>query len=165
MTFGLSIEAFVALHVAISLIAILAGLVAMPALAAGRWLPRWQHLFLATTAATTLTGFLFPFGGITPAFATGLVSTVFIIAAYAALLGFGLRGRARTIYAVAATVALWLNLFVLVVQSFLKMPALHALAPLGTEPPFAATQGVVLIASALLGWRAVKGARVAVAAA
>lgn len=158
MVLGVSLPAFVALHVTISLVGIVTGLVALPALAAGKWLPRWQAVFLWTTLATSLTGFLFPFGGFTPALGTGVVSTLVLAIAFAALYGFKRQGRARTVYAISATVALWLNLFVLVVQSFLKVPALHELAPAGTEPPFAAAQGIVLIASIFLGYRIVRRA-------
>ncbi|BBF68742.1 MULTISPECIES: hypothetical protein [Sphingomonas] len=151
MILGLSIPAFIVLHVAISLIGILAGLAALLAQAKGRFLPRIQALFLATTLLTSLTGFLFPFRGFTPAIGVGIVSTLVLIVALVVLYGLRLRGRARVVYAVSATAALWLNLFVLVVQSFLKMPWLHAFAPTGTEPPFLATQGLLLVAMLILG--------------
>lgn len=159
MILGLDVSQFIALHVAISFAGILTGLVALPALAAGRWFPRWQAVFLATTLATSLTGFLFPFRGFTPAIGTGIVSTIVLAIAYAALYGFGRKGRAATVYAVTATAALWLNLFVLVVQSFLKVPALNDLAPTGAEPPFFAAQGAVLLAMVALGYKTVTGSR------
>ena len=74
-----------------------------------------------------------------------------LIIAFAAFYGLGLLGRARGIYAVTATIALWLNLFVAVVQGFLKVPALNRLAPTGTEPPFLAAQGLLLIVMLILG--------------
>ena len=151
MILGLSIPAFIALHVAISLVGIVAGLIALAALAKGRFLSGTQALFLITTLLTSLTGFLFPFRGFTPAIGVGIVSTLVLIVAFVTLYGLKLRGRARAIYAVSATAALWLNLFVLVVQSFLKVPALNALAPTGTEPPFLAAQGLLLIAMLILG--------------
>lgn len=159
MILGLSIPAFIALHVGISLIGIVTGLVAMAALAARRWLPGLHAVFLVTTAATSLTGFLFPFRGFTPALGVGVISTVILAVAFAALYAFGLRGRARTVYVVSAMAALYLNLFVLVVQSFLKLPALNALAPTGTEPPFAAAQAAMLVASLILGVAAYRGSR------
>ena len=159
MTFGLPLPAILFGHVGISFIAIAAGLVALPALAAGRWLPRTQALFLATTLATSLTGFLFPISAPTPALAVGLISTIDLAIAYTALHAFRLAGRARAIYAITATIGLYLNLFVLVVQSFLKVPALHALAPTGTEPPFVAVQAAVLVASVVLGFAAVRAGR------
>ena len=151
MILGLSIPAFITLHVAISLIGIAAGLIALPAQAKGHFLQRTQTLFLITTLLTSLTGFLFPFRGFTPAIGVGILSTLVLAVAFAALYGFRLSGRARIVYAVSATTALWLNLFVLVVQSFLKLPALNALAPTGSEPPFLAAQGLMLIIMLILG--------------
>lgn len=151
MILGLTIPQFTALHVAISLIGIGAGIVALVALTGGRWLPRWQSVFLAATLLTSLTGFLFPFNGFTPAIGVGILSTLVLLVAYAALYAFRLRGLVGIVYAVTATLALWLNLFVLVVQSFLKIPALNALAPTGTEPPFLALQAVTLLAMVVLG--------------
>jgi hypothetical protein len=156
MLLGLSMIQFIALHVGISLVAIVSGLVALPALAAGRWLNGTQALFLWTTLLTTLTGFLFPFNGFTPAIGTGIVSTMVLAVAFAALYVFGRKGRWASVYAVTATIGLWLNLFVLVVQSFLKIPALNALAPAGNEPPFLVAQVTVLAAAVVLGWLAVR---------
>ena len=150
---------FTLLHVALSLVGILAGAVVMLGMLQARRLPGWTALFLSTTLATTLTGFLFPFNGFTPAIGTGLVSSVVLVVLLFALYRSKLQGGARTVFALTATISLYLNLFVLVVQSFLKIPALHALAPLGTEPPFAAAQGVVLLASIALGYFCVKAAR------
>ncbi|MES2174802.1 MAG: hypothetical protein V4523_12750 [Pseudomonadota bacterium] len=161
MILGLYIPAFIALHVAISLVGIVAGLAALLAQAKGRFLPGTQAVFLGTTLLTSLTGFLFPFRGFTPAIGVGIVSTLVLIVAFAALYGLKLRGWARVVYAVSATAALWLNLFVLVVQSFLKVPALNALAPTGTEPPFLAAQGLLLIAMLILGAAIVRQPNVA----
>jgi hypothetical protein len=163
MILGLTIPQFTLLHVIISFLGIFSGLFALVAWARGVWLPRTQALFLATTALTSLTGFLFPVASITPAFITGVVATIVMIIALLALYGFGGKGRARAVYAVTATVSLWLNLFVLVVQSFLKVPALNALAPNGNEPPFAIVQGIVLVATVWLGWTLVRGGRQRVA--
>ena len=157
MIFGMTIAQFTALHVVISIIGIGSGLVAVQALGDGRWLARWQAVFLATTVLTSVTGFLFPITAFTPALGTGILSMIVLIVALVAAYGFGLRGRARTVYAVAAAAALWLNLFVLVVQSFLKVPGLNGLAPTGTEPPFLIAQALVLIGAIALGWRAVRG--------
>ena len=154
MILGLTISQFTVLHVALSLVGIIAGLIALPAYATGRWMPRMTALFLATTAATTLTGFLFPITAFTPALGVGIVSSLVLAAAIAALYGFQLHGRARSLYAVTATAGLYLNLFVLVVQSFLKVQALNALAPNGTEPAFVIAQAIVLAAVILLGWKA-----------
>jgi hypothetical protein len=156
---GLSLSAFTTLHVIISLVAIVAGLVALVAFARGHRLANTTHLFLWTTLATTVTGFLFPFNGFTPAIGVGIISMVVLAVAFWALYGAKLRGGAQTVYAVTAVIGLYFNLFVLVVQSFLKIPALHALAPQGNEPPFAAVQGVVLISSLALGFFCVRRAR------
>ena len=159
MVLGLSLAAFTQLHTIISLIAIATGLIALVAFARGRWLGGIMQIFVWTTVATTVTGFLFPFNGFTPAIGTGIVSSVVLAVLLFALYQAKLQGGARTVFAVTATISLYLNLFVLVVQSFLKIPALHALAPLGTEPPFAAAQGVVLLASIALGYFSVKASR------
>jgi hypothetical protein len=159
MVLGLSLAAFTQLHTIISLIAIATGLIAMVAFARGSWAGGMMHIFVWTTVATTATGFLFPFNGFTPAIGVGLVSSVVLAVLLFVLYKSKLQGGARTVFAVTAAISLYFNLFVLVVQSFLKIPALHALAPLGTEPPFAAAQGVVLIASIALGYFSVKAAR------
>jgi hypothetical protein len=165
MILGLTIPQFTALHVAISLIAIAAGLIALPAFARGRILPRTTGIFLWTTLLTSLTGFLFPIVTFTPALGFGILSTLILVATFWAWYGRKLAGGAATVYVVTATLALYLNLFVLVVQSFLKVPALNVLAPNGTEPPFAIAQGVLLIAMLGLGYVTFKAARRRTAAA
>ncbi len=159
MILGLTIPQFTTLHVLISFVGIIAGLIALPAFARGRILPRTNVIFLWFTLLTSLTGFLFPILAFTPALGTGIVSTLVLAIAFWAWYARKLAGRAAPIYAVTATMALWLNLFVLVVQSFLKVPALNALAPNGTEPPFATAQGVLLIAMIGLGYLAFKASR------
>lgn len=159
MIVGLTIPQFTALHVAISLIGIAAGLIALPAFARGLVLPRTTGIFLWTTLLTSLTGFLFPIVAFTPALGFGILSTLILVATFWAWYGRKLAGGAAAIYAVTAALALYLNLFVLVVQSFLKIPALNALAPNGTEPPFAIAQGALLIAMLGLGYLAFKAAR------
>ena len=165
MILGLTIPQFTALHVAISLIAIAAGLIALPAFARGRILPRTTGIFLWTTLLTSLTGFLFPIAAFTPALGFGIFSTLILVATFWAWYGRKLVGGAAIVYATTATLALYLNLFVLVVQSFLKVPALNALAPNGTEPPFAIAQGLLLIAMIGLGYLTFKAARSRTAAA
>ena len=159
MILGLTVLQFTLLHVGISFVGIIAGLIAMPAFATGRRLPAITGIFLGTTALTTLTGFLFPITVITPALITGGVSCAVLIVALTALYAYGLRGAAGIVYAISSTVALWLNVFVLVVQAFLKVPALHALAHKGNEPPFAVVQGAVLIGMIVLGWACVRAVR------
>jgi hypothetical protein len=156
MVWGLSIETFTQLHVALSLVGIVAGLVALAGMLRAQR-PGWiTHLFLLTTALTTITGFLFPITAFTPALGTGVVSSVFLLAAFAGLYVFHLAGGWRWVYAASATVALYLNCFVLVVQAFQKIPALSALAPTQSELPFVAAQVAVLAAFVYFGWRAVR---------
>ncbi len=159
MILGLTIPQFTALHVAISFVGIGSGLIALPAFARGHIMPRTTGIFLWTTLLTTLTGFLFPIVAFTPALGVGIVSTLILVAAFWACYGRRLTGAAGSVFAVTATVALWLNLFVLVVQSFLKVPALNALAPTGSEPPFAAAQALLLLAMIALGYAAVRSVR------
>lgn len=154
---------FTLFHTVLSLIAIVAGLVVLRGLIRNNPLNGWTLVFVVTTVATTLTGFLFPFRGFTPAIGTGIVSTLVLAATIPARYAFHLAGPWRWIYVVGAVVSLYLNCFVLVVQSFLKVPALHALAPQGTEPPFAIAQAIVLVLFVIAGYLAVRRFRPGVA--
>ncbi len=165
MVLGLSIGAFTALHVIISLIAIAAGMVVLFGMIRGTRMAGLTAIFLATTVATTLTGFLFPITALTPALLTGIVTSVLLLGALAALYGLKLAGGWRGFYVVTATASLYLNVFVLVVQAFLKLPSLNALAPNGNEPPFVIAQGVVLLAFVALGYLAFRRFRPALVAA
>jgi hypothetical protein len=151
MTLGLSLETFTLVHVVISFIGILSGFVVVFGLLGGKRLDGLAALFLTTTVLTSVTGFMFPFEKVTPGIKLGIISLVVLAIAIAARYAFHLAGAWRVIYAVGATLALYLNVFVLVVQSFEKVPALHALAPTGSEPPFLFTQLVVLLAFLTLG--------------
>jgi hypothetical protein len=153
MMLGLSLGAFTQLHVIISLIAIAGGLVFFLTLLGGTWLRVTNALFLLFTILTSVTGFLFPPKPIGPPFIFGVVSLVLLAVALFSLYGRQLTGRWRGVYLVTALFAQYLNMVVLVVQSFQKVPALNAFAPTGTEPPFLATQGVVLIGTLFVGWR------------
>jgi len=144
MIFGMT--TFTQVHVAISLIAILAGFIVAFGLLTGRRLNGWTALFLLTTLATSVTGFFFPFHGSTPAINVGILSLVVLAIAIFARYGKQLTGRWRWIYAITAMIALYLNFFVLIVQLFQRVPALKALAPTQTEPPFLVAQ---LVAFAL----------------
>jgi hypothetical protein len=152
----MSIQAFTNLHVVISLVAILAGLVVVRGSLRSERLPIWTPLFLITTILTSVTGFLFPSAIVTPAQIIGAISLVVLAAAVAALYLFRLHGPWRWIYIVTAFLALYLNFFVLVVQGFQKIAFLHALAPNGNEPAFIVTQGIVLLCFLWLGYRAVR---------
>jgi hypothetical protein len=147
---------FTLLHVLLSLLAIVAGLVALFGLFRNNPLNRWTVIFIVTTVATTLTGFLFPFKGFTPAIGTGIVSSFVLAVTILARYAFSMVGPWRWIYVITAVVSLYLNCFVLVVQGFLKVPALHALAPQGNEPAFVLTQGLVFVLFVIAGFVAVR---------
>jgi len=151
MIAGLSIENFTILHTAISLIAIASGLIVLAGMLRARRLPGWTAVFLVTTLLTSVTGFMFPISGLTPAIVFGLISIVILVIALAALYLKHLSGAWRWIYVTTALVALYLNVFVLIVQSFQKLPALQKLAPTQSEPPFLIAQAVALIAFLILG--------------
>lgn len=156
MILGLSTATFVIVHVLISLIAIAAGAVVVIGMLRADRLGGWTALFLAFTLLTSLTGFLFPIGGFTPALGTGLVSTVILLVALWALYGGHLAGAWRWIYVVCAVAALYLNVLVLIVQAFQKVPALNELAPSGSEPPFLVAQTAALVVFVLAGLFAVR---------
>lgn len=153
MILGLSLAAFTQLHVAISLVAILAGAIFFAAALGGRWLQLWNGIFLVFTILTSVTGFLFPPKPIGPPFVFGVVSLLVLALALYALYGQRLGGGWRRTYLLAALFAQYLNMVVLVVQSYQKVPVLHALAPNGTEPVFLVSQLVVLAATLVTGWR------------
>jgi len=138
------------IHTLISLAAIFTGLVVVVGMLAGHRLDRWTKWFLITAVATTVTGFFFPFHGFTPAIGLGIISLPFLALTIFARYRKNLAGAWRGAYIAGAVICLYFNLFVLVVQSFEKIPALHALAPTQTESPFKLTQLVVLTISALL---------------
>jgi len=148
---GLSVPVFTKLHVVISLIGIVAGLVFFLGVGRGRWPGGANKVFYLFTALTSITGFLFPIKGPTPALIFGVISVV--VLAVAAL---ALRGGWKRSYLALALFAQWLNMVVLVIQSYLKIPALHALAPNGNEPALLASQGLVVLIVAWLGWKALR---------
>ena len=147
MVLGMSLATFTLLHVVVSLIGIVAGLVAMVGLLKSKPMPGWTGLFLLTTILTSVTGFFFPVEKLLPSHVIGIISLVLLAVACLALYGRKLAGSWRWIYVVTAMISLYLNVFVLVIQSFLKVPPLHALAPSvpPSEPPFAIVQGIVLV--------------------
>jgi hypothetical protein len=142
MSPGLAIFTFV--HVLISLIGILAGLVVAYGLVAAKRLDRWTAVFLWTTLLTSVTGFMFPVHKLMPSHVFGIISIVVLALAFPARYKFHLAGAWRRTYVITAMIALYLNVFVLVVQLFEKVPALHALAPTQSEGPFKLTQLAVL---------------------
>ena len=152
----MSIATFTVVHVVISLIAIAAGAVACERMLEGRRLGGWNSVFLLCTVLTTVTGFLFPITVFTPALGVGIVSSVALAIALVALYVGRLAGAWRWIYVTAALFAFYLNVFVLVVQSFQKIGFLNRFAPTGSEPPFAVAQGIVLLGFILLGFLVLK---------
>jgi hypothetical protein len=147
---------FTMFHVAISLGAIASGLIVAYGLLTANRMRAITALFLITTIATSVTGFFFHRDQITPAQIVGGISLVLLAVTCAALYIYDLRRSWRAIYAVGAVTSLYLNVFVLVVQMFLKIPSLHELAPKGSEPPFAVAQGAVLVLFVVLGILAVR---------
>lgn len=156
MILGMSTSTFTLLHVLISLIGIGSGLVALYGLLNGKLLSGWTPLFLVSTVLTSVTGFLFPVEHLLPAHKVGIISLIVLAIAIAALYLFHLAGKWRAIYVISALMALYLNCFVAVVQLFLKIPALHAMAPNGNEPPFLVAQTLVLLIFIALGVFATK---------
>jgi hypothetical protein len=164
MVLGLSLPAFTMLHVIISLIAIVTGLVVMFGLLGSKRLPGLTAIFLLFTILTSVTGFLFPFKELLPSHMVGILSLVLLAIACIALYGVKLSGAWRQIYVVTAMISLYLNIFVLIIQAFLKVPALQALAPAvppapPSGPVFAVVQGIVLVFFVLViigAWRRFK---------
>ena len=155
MILGMSVGAFTLLHVIITLVAIGSGLIVVGGMFASSKLPGTTAIFLLTTALTSVTGFLFPIHGFTPALGVGILACVILPVALFALYKEHLVGAWRWIYVIAAIASLYLNVFVLVVQSFVKVSALNALAPTQSEPPFAITQAAVLVIFILIALIAV----------
>jgi hypothetical protein len=147
MILGMSLSTFTTVHVIISLIAIVAGIIVMFGMLGSNRMPGLTAIFLLFTILTSATGFLFPFNGVTPGIIIGALSLLLLAIACIALYGMKLSGAWRWIYVLTALIALYCNVFVLVIQSFLKIPALTALAPGNppSGPVFAVVQGVVLV--------------------
>src|SRR5437016_5529869 len=145
------LQIYTIIHTLISLVAIFTGIVVVFGMIADQRLDSWTKWFLTTAVLTTVTGFFFPFHGFTPAIGLGIISLPFLAITIFARYPKHLAGAWRWIYVIGAVICLYFNLFVLVVQSFEKVPALHAIAPTQTESPFKLTQLAVLIVSILLG--------------
>jgi hypothetical protein len=150
MILGMSLSTFVTVHVIISLIAIVSGIIVMFGLLTSKRMPGLTAIFLLFTILTSATGFLIPpllSEKLLPSHIVGILSLVLLAIACIALYGMKLSGAWRSVYVVTAMTSLYLNIFVLIIQAFLKVPALHALAPSvpPSEPPFAILQGIVLV--------------------
>jgi len=150
MILGMSTATYTLLHVLLSLAGIGSGLVVLSGFLTGRLVDRWTAIFLATTALTSITGFGFPFDHLLPSHIVAIMSLVALAFAIPARYRFHLAGAWRWVYVISSAVALYFNVFVLVVQSFEKVPALKALAPTQKEPPFVVAQLLVLLIFATL---------------
>ena len=139
-----SLSPFTKLHVVISLIGIVSGLVVMFGLLVGQKLNPWTAVFLISTVATSVTGFFFPFHGPTPAMVVGIISLVLLAVAIVARYARHLAGSWRWIYVATAMISLYLNVFVLVAQAFAKAPALKTMAPTQSELPFLISEFIVM---------------------
>jgi len=156
MTWGIPTDIFLDIHVALSLIALVLGLIVLYGLLIGEAFGIATVLFLATLILTSVTGFpLAPFG-FDPPRAVGVLSLVLLAIAVLGIYAFRLHGAWRWIYVITAMVALYLDAFVGVIQAFAKLPFLHALAPTQLEPPFLVVQVVVLVIFVALGFMAVR---------
>jgi hypothetical protein len=156
MMLGMSLSTFTAVHVLISLVGIASGLVVLYGMFSSKRLNGLTAIFLLTTVLTSVTAFGFPFEHLLPSHKIAILSLVVLAIAILARYSFHMVGKWRWIYVVTAAISLYFNVFVLVVQSFMKVPAVHALAPTQTEPPFAVAQGIVLVLFIVLTIFAVK---------
>jgi len=156
MILGISTSTFTLVHVILSLVGIFAGAIVLFGMFSSKRLEGWTALFLATTVLTSVTGFPFPRDHILPSHIVGVISLVVLAIAIFALYSRHLTGPWRWIYVAGAVVALYLNVFVAVVQAFQKVPSLNALAPTQSDPAFIVTQLVVLGIFVVLGIVAVR---------
>jgi hypothetical protein len=144
MILGMTLSTFTLFHVVLSLVGIASGFIVVYGMVAGKRLDLWNAIFLVFTVLTSLTGFLFPFHHLLPSHVVGILSLVVLAVAILARYPFHLRGAWGRAYVVSAMLALYFNVFVLVVQAFLKVPALKAAAPTQKEPPFLIAQIAVI---------------------
>ena len=156
MILGMSLETFTFVHVVISLVGIMTGFVVVGLMLQSAPIAGWNAFFLISTILTSVTGYFFPIKGLTPAHVVGAISLVILAVALFARYSKKLAGRWRAVYVASAVAALWLNFFVAIVQSFNKFAYLNKFAPTGSEPPFAVTQGIVLILFIIMGVAAVR---------
>ena len=156
MILGMTTATFTLVHVLLSLVGIASGLLVVYGMLRAKRFDGATAIFLVTTALTSLTGFLFPVEHILPSHVLGVISLVALAIAIPARYALRLAGAWRAIYVVSAVLALYLNVFVLVAQIFMKVPAAHALAPTRKEPPFLIAQVVVMVIFVVLGIFAVK---------
>ncbi len=151
MILGISTSTFTLVHVILSLIGIVSGIIVLLGMLSAKRRDGWTALFLATTVLTSVTGFFFPSDHLLPSHIVGIISLVVLAVAILALYVYRLAGSWRWIYVAGAVLALYLNVFVGIVQAFQKLPFLRPLAPTQSEPPFLATQLIVMAAFVVLG--------------
>jgi hypothetical protein len=161
MILGMTTSTYTLLHVVISFIGIGSGIAMLYGMLRGKPLDAITAVFFASTVLTSLTGFAFPNDHITPGIVVGILSMIVLAIAIVARYVLHMRGLWRSIYVITASIALYFNCFVLIAQSFEKVPALHALAPTQKEPPFAVAQLALLALFVVLTVLAVKRFRVA----
>jgi hypothetical protein len=151
MILGMAASTYTQLHVWLSVVGIGSGLIVLFGLIAGKRLDGWTALFLASTVATCVTAFGFPFDHFLPSHIVGIICLIFLAIAILARYALHLAGRWRQLYVVSATIAAYLNVFVLVVQCFQKVAALKALAPTQSEPPVLIAQLAVMALFVIIG--------------
>jgi hypothetical protein len=156
MTWGIPTDLFLKIHVVLSLVGIASGQIVLFALVGGRHLAGLTALFLATTVLTSVTGFPLPPFGLDPPRILGIISLAVLAVAIGALYLFHLTGAWRWIYVTTAVIALFFNSFVGVIQSFDKIPALHAIGPSQDAPAVHIAQIVLLVIFVVLGGVAVR---------
>jgi hypothetical protein len=156
MMLGMSLSTFTAVHVLISLVGIGSGFAVLLGLFSAKRVNGLTALFLLTTVLTSVTGFGFPFTHLLPSHKVAIISLLVLAIAILARYSFHMVGKWRWIYVVTAMIALYLNVFVLVFQSFEKVPALKAMAPTQSEPSFLVAQLAVMAIFIVLTIFAVK---------
>lgn len=156
MILGMSVSTFTALHVVLSLTGIFSGIVVLFGMIGSKRLDRWTAIFLLTTVLTSVTGFFFPSYHVLASHIVGVLSLMVLAPAILALYGFRLARSWRWIYVTGAVVALYLNVFVGLLQAFMNIPLLKALAPTQSEPPLLVAQAVVLVVFVVLGVAAIR---------
>jgi len=156
MILGMSLSTFTLVHVLLSLVGIVSGLLVAYGMLLGKRFDGATAIFLTTTILTSVSGFLFPFERLLPSHVVGIISLIALAIAVVARYPLHMARAWRSIYVINAVLALYLNVFVLIAQIFMKVPAAHALAPNGNEPPAVITQLVVLVIFVVLGIQAVR---------
>jgi hypothetical protein len=151
VVFGMSLETYTLIHVVISLIGIVTGLIVLYGMLTRNRMDSWTAVFLNSTVATSVTGYGFPVEKLLPSHIVGFISLIVLVIAIVARYTYHLRSGWHRAYVITAVTALYLNVFVLVVQAFRRIPSLNALAPKQNEPPFAIAQGIVFLVFLVLG--------------